>query len=127
MNIAGRRVTAPTLERVLTEHPAVGEAAVVYVPHGSKGEVPVGFVTLSGEGSDEVRVSEAAADLVEADLGRPFRPTAVHVFPGIPRTQTGKIPRGLLWEVYLVAPPDSVSTLEQGDVLNRFPEREDDE
>lgn len=124
MNIAGRRVTAPAIEETLTGHPAIEDAAVVDVPDDTKGQVPVAFVTVASEAGGTESLERAATDRVAEDLGSPFRPAAVHVVRGLPRTQTGKIPRGVLRDAYLGESPGDVSTLDNGAVLEGFPTRE---
>ncbi len=120
MNISGRRITAPTIEAVIEEHDIVTDSAVVSVPHDVKGEVPVAFVTTDVE-SDERKLSEAINGLISDELGPMFRLQALYVVPALPRTQTGKLPRGLIESVYLGESPGDTSTLEHGDVLTRFP------
>jgi acetyl-CoA synthetase len=133
MNVAGRRVTAPEIEEVIAGHPAVEEASVVPVPHDVKGEVPVAFVTRldggdgggggeGGESDDEL--AESVRERVATDLGAPYRPAAVHVVPALPRTQTGKIPRGVIEAVYRGQPAGNVSTLSDAHALEEFPQRE---
>ncbi len=124
MNIAGRRITAPAIEEVAVEHPAVADAAVVPVPDDVKGQVAVVFVTLAAESApDADRIESAVTDRIAEDLGAPFRPAAVHVVPGLPRTQTGKIPRSVIEAVYLDNPTGNVSTLDGAEVLEEFPQR----
>lgn len=122
MNVSGRRVTAPEIEEVLLEHPGVEEAAVVAVPDETRGERPVAFVTLAD--AAETVTTESLNDLVTERLGGPFRLSASHVVRAIPRTQTGKIPRGRLEMTYLGEAVDDVSTLENGDVLREYPRHE---
>jgi acetyl-CoA synthetase len=46
------------------------------------------------------------------------------VVSALPRTQTGKIPRGVIESVYLGNPPGNVSTLDRPEVLEEFPRHE---
>lgn len=123
MNIAGRRVTAPEIEEVISGHGAVNEATVVPVPDDTKGQVPVAFVTLTAD-SDPERLADEVKALVAEELGKPFRPARVHIVPGLPRTQTGKIPRDVIESAYLGNPVGNVSTLDQAEVLEEFPSRD---
>ena len=113
MNIAGRRVTAPTIDDVVTFHPAVGEAAFVGVPHPEKGQTPVAFAMVDGA-AKHPGIAEELAHKTATELSGPFRPSAVYVVEAIPRTQTGKIPRRILRGSYLGEPLGNPSTLENG-------------
>jgi acetyl-CoA synthetase len=123
MNVAGRRVTAPEIEAAVGGTPGVSESTVVPVPDDVKGQVPVAFVTLL-EGVDREGIEEAVREHVTEELGAPFRPARVHVVSTLPRTQTGKIPRGVIESVYLGNPPGNVSTLDRPEVLKGFPRHE---
>lgn len=90
MNIAGRRFTAPAIEEVITSHPAVGEAAVIAIPHSEKGQTPVAIVTLTDETSDKESLAEEVTERIARELGAPFRPTAVHVVSRLPRLRPGR-------------------------------------
>jgi acetyl-CoA synthetase len=120
MNVAGRRVTAPEIEAAVGSTPNVSEATVVPVPDEVKGQVPVAFVTLL-EDTEREGIEESVREHVAEELGAPFRPAWVHVVPALPRTQTGKIPRGVIESVYLENPPNNVSTLDRPEVLEGFP------
>jgi acetyl-CoA synthetase len=117
-------VTAPAIEEALTGHPAIENAAVVDIPDDTKGQVPVAFITVAGDAGDTTDLEQEATDLVAEDLGSPFRPTAVYVVADLPRTQTGKVPRGVLRDAYLDKALGNISTLDNGAVLEEFPSRE---
>lgn len=123
MNIAGRRVTAPAIEETISSHEAVSEVAVVPVADKTTGQTPVAFVVLVNETADRAVLEDEIRSLVAEKLGAPFRPSSVHVVPEIPRTQTGKIPRGVLEAAYLGDSLGNVSTLDHADVLDVFPQR----
>ncbi|MEV7981774.1 long-chain fatty acid--CoA ligase [Streptomyces sp. NPDC086519] len=84
----GENIATPEVERVLYEHPAVLEAAVVGLPHPRWGEVPRAFVVLRPD------TSAGAGDLREfcrARLAR-FKVPARFDFVGeLPRTPSGKV------------------------------------
>lgn len=127
MNIAGRRVTAPAIEEVISGHPTIDETAVVAVPHDEKGQVPVAFVTVSDAGSVDDGFADEIRKRVADELGPMFRPVAVHTVSHLPRTQTGKLPREIIRDAYLDQPLGSVSTLENGETLESFPKRAEDD
>jgi acetyl-CoA synthetase len=124
MNVAGRRVTAPAIEEVVAEHSVVEEATVVPVPDETKGEVPVAFV-VPFEGADTEGLEQEVRDLVDEELGAPFRPADVHTVPGLPRTQTEKVTRGVIEATYLGEEVGDTSTLDGAEALEEYPRRED--
>jgi O-succinylbenzoate-CoA ligase len=84
----GENIAGSEVERVLYEHPAVLEAAVVGQPDPKWGEVPVAYVVLR-EGA------EATADeLVEhcrSQLAKFKVPKAVSFLAALPRNPSGKV------------------------------------
>lgn len=93
MNVAGRRVTAPEIEETIGGHPAVSEATVVPVPHETKGQVPVAFVTLLEDADvDFTDLEREVQDRVSENLGAPFRPARVHIVPALPVPRPGRFP-----------------------------------
>jgi fatty-acyl-CoA synthase len=88
----GENISSVEVETALYKHAAVGEVAVVAMPHEKWGEVPCAFVELTGE------VSEA--ELIEfcgREIARFKRPKKV-VFGELPKTATGKIQKKVLRE-----------------------------
>lgn len=122
MNISGRRITAPELERVIARHPSVAEVAVVSVPADAGGRTPIAFVVPSP--TTELSAADLEGEvrtLVAENLGAPFRPSRVHLVDALPRTQTGKIPRSVLESAYIGEEVEDADTLADADVLERFP------
>ncbi len=88
----GENISSLEVERVLYEHPAVLEAAIVARPDDKWGEVPHAYVLLR----EDAVVSEQ--DLIEFCRQRlaHFKcPKAVH-FGALPKTSTGKIRKNVL-------------------------------
>jgi O-succinylbenzoic acid--CoA ligase len=89
----GENVAPAEVEAVLSEHPAVAEAAVHGRPDPEWGEAVVATVVLRAEAAvsaDELR-AHAAARLA------PFKvPKAVAFTDALPRTASGKLLRGRL-------------------------------
>ena len=88
----GENISSVEVETALYKHEAVGEVAVVAMPHEKWGEVPCAFVELSGD------VSEA--ELIEfcgGEIARFKMPKKI-VFGELPKTATGKIQKKLLRE-----------------------------
>ncbi len=89
----GYKIPGPEVERVLDEHPAVAEAAVVAAPDELRGFVPKAFVVLK----PGVQPSEALAAELQEHVKRelaPYKyPRRVEFVSQLPRTETGKIRR----------------------------------
>lgn len=86
----GENVAGSEVERVLYEHDAVLEVAVVGRPHDRWGEVPVAFVALR----PEVAVPPDAGELIEHCRGRLARfkvPDDVVFVDALPRNPSGKV------------------------------------
>lgn len=99
INVSGHRMSTAEIEAVLTEHPAVGEAAVVGYPHDIKGEAPYAYIILK-EGATET-------DNIETDLKLLIRtriaafsvPNKWLIVTGLPKTRSGKIMRRILRKI----------------------------
>jgi len=100
------------VENVLTDHPAVAEAAVIGKPDPTYGAVVKAFVTLKSgyTGDDELR-----RDLMghaRKRLGAAVAPKEIEFVDGLPHTRSGKIMRRLLRARELGLPEGDTSTVE---------------
>ena len=88
----GENISSVEIEGVLYKHPAVGEAAVVAMPHDKWGEVPCAFVELktNAETSEDELIEFCRNNM--AGFKRPKK----IVFGELPKTATGKIQKNLL-------------------------------
>lgn len=84
----GDNVYPAEIERVLVEHPAVGEVAVVGVPHPRWGESPKAVIVPAAV---KVVDGDEILDFCRARLARFKCPTVVEVVTELPRTATGKV------------------------------------
>ena len=84
----GENISSIEVERVLAEHPAVSESAVVARPDEKWGEVPVAYVTLADSGP--AVTEEELIEFVRSRIARFKAPKQV-VFGPLPKTATGKI------------------------------------
>jgi len=84
----GENISSVEVEKVLCEHPAVLEAAVVAMPHARWGEVPRAFVTLRPGGvvSGDDLVEWAATRLARFKV-----PKRVDIVDDLPKGGSGKI------------------------------------
>jgi fatty-acyl-CoA synthase len=88
----GENISSVEIERVLDEHPAVLESAVVGVPDDRWGETPLAFVGLRP--GAEVTPEELSAFLRRRLAG--FKVPRRYVFDDIPKTSTGKLQKHVL-------------------------------
>jgi acetyl-CoA synthetase len=104
INVAAHRISTMEIEAVVTAHPAVVEAAVVGVPHDTKGTMPIAFVTL-GRDVPHTEVEAEIGRHVLGVLGGYARPDRVYVTPAMPKTRTGKTMRRLLRDLVVHGKP----------------------
>lgn len=93
LKVGGENVSPLEIENVLTEHPAVDEAAVVGVEDRHYGHVPVAIVTVR-EGrtlNEDALVTHARKHLSAFKI-----PRRIHIVDDFPRTATGKIKKASL-------------------------------
>ena len=100
------------VENVLTDHPAVAEAAVIGKPDPTYGELVKAFVTLKTgyAGDDDLR-----RDLMghaRKRLGAAVAPKEIDFVDSLPHTRSGKIMRRLLKARELGLPEGDTSTVE---------------
>ncbi|MFE1979960.1 acyl-CoA synthetase [Streptomyces mirabilis] len=84
----GENIATPEVERVLYEHPAVLEAAVVGLSHPRWGEVPRAFVVFrpgASAGTEELR------EFCRARLAKFKVPARFDIVDELPRTPSGKV------------------------------------
>lgn len=98
INVAAHRLSTMEMESALLSVAGVAEAAVIGVDDPTKGQVPVGFVTLAA-GAPATLDEAALADRLVASIGPIARPERVFVLSTMPRTRSGKIVRRLLREL----------------------------
>jgi acetyl-CoA synthetase len=103
INVAAHRISTMEIEAVVTAHPAVVEAAVVGVPHETKGTVPVAFVipapgALGGAGQADDLQADIQRRVID-ELGGYAQPDRVYVTSAMPKTRTGKVMRRLLRDI----------------------------
>lgn len=79
-------VASTEIERVLYEHPAVDQAAVIGRDHPKWGEVPIAFIVAKAELSAEELQQHCRAQLAKFKV-----PADVYFVDDLPRTPSGKI------------------------------------
>ena len=88
----GENISSLEVERVIYEHPAVLEAAIVATPDDKWGEVPHAYVLLR---DDKMITEQELIDFCRQRLAHFKCPKAVHYGP-LPKTSTGKIRKNVL-------------------------------
>jgi len=89
----GYKIPGPEVERVLDEHPAVAESAVVASPDATRGHVVKAYIVLkAGRPASEALAAELQ-EHVKRELAPYKYPRRVEFVEGLPRTETGKIRR----------------------------------
>lgn len=100
INVAGHRLSTGGMEEVLASHPAVAECAVLGIADALKGQLPVGFVVLSSDCSDDPRNVEAACvALVREKIGAVAALKTIMVVDRLPKTRSGKILRATMRKI----------------------------
>ena len=104
INVAAHRISTMEIEAVVIAHPAVVDAAVVGVPHDTKGTVPIAFVTLGRDVPPAELESEIGRHVL-GELGGYARLDRIYVTPAMPKTRTGKTMRRLLRDLVVHGKP----------------------
>lgn len=101
----GINIYTDDLERVLNEHPAVSDSAVIGVPHDKWGETPVAYIVPAASGpADPIAPSDIAA-WVNERLGKFQRISEVRFINTLPRNAMGKVVKGELRARYAEGKP----------------------
>jgi acyl-CoA synthetase (AMP-forming)/AMP-acid ligase II len=88
----GENIYSPEIERVLAEHPAVMEVAVIGVPDDRWGETVKAVVALKPDATATETVTEAGLiAYCRGHLATYKCPTSVDILDALPRNPTGKI------------------------------------
>lgn len=90
----GENISTQDVEKVILEHPAVLEAAVIGIPDEHWGEVPKAFVTLA---PGKQATAEELSLFCRERLAHFKCPKSIE-FCDLPKTSTGKIQKGVLRE-----------------------------
>jgi acyl-CoA synthetase (AMP-forming)/AMP-acid ligase II len=94
----GENISSLEVERVVYEHPAVLEAAVIASPHERWGEVPVAYVAVK-EGSDVTE--QELCEFCLQRLAKYKAPKGIRFVQQLPRNPSGKVLKVRLRELEL--------------------------
>ena len=92
----GENIYPAEVERVLLEHPAVIDAAVVGVPHAKWVETPIAVVVCEGQAPDEAEL----IDFVKGRIASYKKPSRIVFVEDLPRNAAGKVLRRTLREEF---------------------------
>lgn len=90
------RISPFELERVLADHPAVGEVAVVPSPDPIGLVVAKAFVVLRGDHAPTAETAQAIGDFMKSRLPKEHWVRRLTFMPSLPKTSSGKIQRAPL-------------------------------
>lgn len=93
----GFNIYAVDLEKVLLEHPAVADAAVIGIPSENWGETPLGLVVCK---VGETTTADAILEFANEKLGKTQRLAGVEFRDELPRSTIGKVLKRELREPY---------------------------
>ena len=99
---AGYKIAPGEVEKVLSEHPAVKEVAVVGAPDPLRQEIVVAFVSLGADAVPSEKLALELQDYVKHQLSPYKYPRRIHFVAGLPRDAVGKV-RGAQLKDWAVA------------------------
>ncbi len=121
IKLAGKRLGPAEIEDVLLELPEVAEAAAIGVEDPVKGQKLVVFlVPFAGMTQSNDALVAAVSKHVDGRLGRPFRPSVVHVVAQLPKTRSSKIMRRVIRSVYTGVQVGDLSALDNPPALEEI-------
>lgn len=123
INVSGHRLSTSEIESVLAAHPAVGEPAVVPVPHELKGEAIYVFVALKNgiDWTEELRGD--LRNFVRKNIGALASPEVIQFVEELPKTLSGKTVRRILRKIAAGADLESLgdtTTLARPEILEQI-------
>ena len=121
IKVAGKRLGPAEVEDVLLELEDVSEAAAVGVADPVKGQKLVVFMIPKPEfKGDPAALAETCATAVAQRLGKPFKPSKVHIVRQLPKTRSGKVMRRLIRQSYCNETPGDLSSLDNPSALKEI-------
>lgn len=112
LKIAGKRVGPAEVEAVVLQLPQISEVAAVGMPDPVKGQSLVICAKAAERAGDHELLETLVADAIQAALGKPFRPSQVHLVAELPKTRNGKVMRRVIRQVLCGESPGDLSSLE---------------
>lgn len=121
LKIAGKRVGPAEVEEAVLRLPGLHDAAAIGVADAERGERLVVFVVPDPACPDAPDViATRVTQQVDTQLGRPFRPSAVHCVRQLPKTRSAKTMRRVIRNLYCGTPPGDLSSLDNPAALDEI-------
>lgn len=121
LKVAGKRLGPAEVEEVILELREIAEAAAIGVDDAKKGQKLVVFVVAApAASSDSGALAAQVAGHVDKRLGKPFRPSSVHVVTQLPKTRSSKIMRRVIRSAYCGLPPGDLSSLDNPSAIDEI-------
>jgi acetyl-CoA synthetase len=99
INVSGHRLGTAELESALVSHDSVVEAAVVGMPHDTKGQGIYAFVTLKAGEDKSDQLVVTLKEHVRKMIGPIATPDRIQFADELPKTRSGKIVRRILTKI----------------------------
>ncbi len=99
INVSGHRLGTAEIESTLVSHSSVAEAAVVGMPHETKGQGIYAFVTLKAGIRKRDDLAAHLKQHVRSKIGPIATPDRIQFADGLPKTRSGKIIRRILTKI----------------------------
>ncbi len=99
INVSGHRLSTAEIESVLVAHQAVGEAAVVPMPHDIKGEAIYAYVALVKNMDWTDGLKKELTVWIRSKIGALASPDKIQFVTELPKTLSGKIVRRILRKI----------------------------
>ncbi|RQP08172.1 MAG: acetate--CoA ligase [Paracoccus sp. BP8] len=121
LKVAGKRLGPAEVEEVVLELPEISEAAAVGLADALKGQKLIVFVLpMPGFDGNRDDLAKRVAAAVGDRLGKPFKPSKVHVVTQLPKTRSGKIMRRLIRQAYAGEKLGDLSSLDNPAALDEI-------
>jgi propionyl-CoA synthetase len=121
INVAGHRLSTGAMEEVLAAHGDVAECAVIGINDQLKGELPLGFMVLkSGVNRDPGEIESEVIKLVREKIGPVAAFKCAVAVPGLPKTRSGKILRGVMKRIADGVEFKAPATIEDPEILTEI-------
>lgn len=121
LKVAGKRLGPAEVEEIVLRLPGVSEAAAIGVADAERGERLVVFVVPDpASAQTPADIARRVTDQIDTQLGRPFRPSAVHCVGQLPKTRSSKTMRRVIRNLYCGTPPGDLSSLDNPAALDEI-------